>query len=378
MDYQSALLDQGWFRDYSSSDDWQRLLVFLHQLGNPSLKPDARRMKRRHLFNPTSNAAPRQSGFYLLERAFEFERLFVDKEALRLRGEEIPDEFRDFIIPLTPDLETYNRSAEMVREEINRTPQSLKNELYELGFWPKTEYFDRVFNSKGSIPASIAESEPHNDWTRAMFYLAFSEAIGVTPLLSGTKARFAQDLGARMLESQHDHVRRIFDKAFQEKWRSISEPGASAWDLWSQDAPPILEYITNQAINTDRSAYDLFMDLRGSKPAQDYRRLLGHLRECFSNGRAAQFEAIKVCNELSKVAKAWSSTLDLGAQVNYVPRKLKLRCIPVIGKILEFLQMDKLPIKDKILGSPPGYLVFCSTWYSESFDYEFGRSDGPP
>ena len=377
MDYQSALLDQGWFRDYSSLDDWKRLLQFLHKLGDPSIDRDTRRMRQQHLFDAASKGAPCQSGFYLLERAFEFEHLYVDKEALRLRGVEIPAEFRDFIIPLAPDLDIYNRAAATVHKEISQIPQAQRNELYELGLWPKTEYFDRLFESMASIPPSIAQSEPHHDWTRAFFYLAFAEAIGVTPLLSGTKARFVTELGACMLRSQHLHVQKMFDEAFLDEWRIISGTGSNAWELWTQNVPPILEHITNQAIKLDTSAYNLFVDLRNSHPARDYRNLLRDLRECFSNGRAGLIEAHQVCRGLHKVAKAWSSTLDVGAQVKYVPRELKFKLIPVIGRLLEFANMDVVTVKDKILESPPGFLVFCSSWYSDALDYEFGRSDGP-
>lgn len=368
MDYQSALLDQGWFRDYNGLDDWQRLLNFLHKLGDPSIDRDTRRVKQQHLFNAASKGAPNQSGFYLLERAFEFENLFVDKEALRLRGNEIPNEFRNFIVPLSPDLDTYNRAAATVQKEISRTPQAQRNELNELGLWPKTEYFDRLFTSQENVPTSIAQSEPHHDWTRAFFYLAFAEAIGVTPLLSGTKARFVTELGACMLKSQHDQVQKIFDDAFLEQWRTISEPGSNVWDLWSKNVPPILEHITNRAIKLDTSAYNVFMDLRDSPSARDYRNLLWKLRECVSNGRAGLIEANKVYRDLHKVAKAWSSTLDVGSEVKHVHRTLRLRCIPIIGRLLELFNMDEAMIKDKILDTPPGFLVFCSSWYSDPFD----------
>lgn len=376
MDTHSVLLDQAWFRNYDTYEDWARLIKVLHQLGNPSIDRDYRRGMQHEILNPTSTRSPGVDGVYLLERVFEFDRLIIDEMALRLNANQIPPELQDVIVPITPSLGVYQNAGAEIEKEARIRQESESADTTDLNPWSKTEYHESLYRSEADLPEALVRSTPHNDWVRAFFYMAFAEQLGVSPLVSGPKARYLNQMGARTVETQHETVREIFDTAFLERWRSVSKAGADSFELFSQQTPPILEHITSKAINEDVSALTILRDLRESEPAVEYRRLLGELRAAFAGGRKGHVDALRILTGIKNVADSWASELDPAANVRYVPRNLKLRCVPIVGRLLEFADMEAPEVKDRILEKPPAFLIFCANWYSEQFDYEFGRSEG--
>ena len=368
----SAVIDLSWIggenRTNAQFDD---MINNLRLLGNTGYERSMRRGIASKMLAPNSSSL---QDLYLLERLFEFETLLIDESALNSCGMTIPSELNDYLKPVTPSREVYILTATELHERMSEIPKRERMLLGDFDYLPKTRYFDKLWKDTNEFPSAIAESNNSNDWIRAVFYLAFANQLGSNLLLSGQKSQYLSTISNICTDSQHEVVRRIFDAAFTEELKEHYPDEESMWSIYANQTPPIIEYVISKSVESDTSALDILDSLRQSREAVEYRDLLSQLRNYSQGTRSDRVEAMKISKSLSKVAKVWAGTLDMGNYIDYVPRTLKLKKLPLIGNILELAELDEVKLKDYLLSSPPGYLVFCASWYGK--DFKFGESEG--
>ena len=369
----SAIIDLSWFgTNNPNAESWRDSLTNLSVLGDASIAKAKRHSLARSLI--TDGTYSRQ--LYLLERLFEFDSIFLDGIAIRLQASyRIPEQLENCFELVEPDKEVYQSAVADLNSNLELLPEDVRKELDTLKYWEKTAYHDDIFKHIGKIPPIIAGSYTFNDIPRAFFYLALAKAISAVPLMTGSKARAIQSMGVMIPQSQHGFVKSVLDAAFVEGIKSRPESN-DIWRISETICPPIIEYLLFRAVEEDQPFVDLLLRLRDTTHARDYRKKMSELRLCAENARFSREDVAKISKtteELSKLALGWAESFDYDRGVNYVPRKLNLSKLPLIGKWLALAGMEKLEIKDLLVSGPPGYLIFCANWYNPRL--EFGHSD---
>lgn len=242
--------------------------------------------------------------------------------------------------------------------------RELRNELMNPGsndFWSSVDkrFHDGLFAHRTLHKAALAES--NDTLERAFFYLEFGRQLGHVPLLSTSKRRWLEIMGAHVQQSLHDIIKQKFQKTVLEQLEMDLGP---AFEQIVTPTPPVAELVLRSAIERSHSLWQAALELRQSQEAADYRRLLTELRGLLHAGRPGAVEAQRCLSGLAKVAQIRGTHNDVALGVSRSKRKLKFDKIPLIGNLLAAAGMSEVEIRDRILTAPPGYLVFIARWYS--------------
>ena len=367
-----AIIDLRWLNAFEEKSSTHSFIDCLEMIGDASKPKIIRRQIAANLLKPSFS--PGTEEMYLLERLFEFDHLLIDSAAFEASNIRIPYPLDEYFKRIEPTLDVYNDTAKTLKSQVAATPVETRNKLGMKDFCAKNGYHDAMWKHLRNMPSWIADSQNSNDWIRAIFYLIFADTLGVTPLMSGTKAKYLNTIGQLCLESQHDIVSKIFDGAINDEFERYHPNPESIWTQYTSTTPPIMEHILSEAVTNNRPAMEVFTELREDPRAKQYRKLMIEMRHYCQGTRGSRVELLRITKALSTVAEVWATTLDFKLQISYVPRRICLKKIPLVGQLLELASMDTLEIRDYLLNSPPGYLMFASSWYINQFP--FGESEG--
>ena len=102
--------------------------------------------------------------------------------------------------------------------------------------------------------------------------------------------------------------------------------------------------------------------MKDAKNARAFRKWLADIQVHLAEGTTGgKIEALRILDELKRVASLWTTHLDPTVGVTHKRRELRLSWVPRIGGLLDLL--DKPTIRDPILNRK-GYLTFVSSWYT--------------
>lgn len=308
-----------------------------------------------------------QQRLLFLEQLVVTDEMVVDQIALTKGMTTLPAGLESCFCKIQPAPETYRAAA----DQAQKLKSKLRNSEYGIGknlelvpklsqdpFWsmPEKKYHDILF--KNALGSSLADSS--DSLGRALFYLEFSHQLGITPTLSSGKKDWLNHFEEGIVPSVHSRIVNLFDKTISEQLSTVLLDVTGVCEL---APPPVAELIVRTCLTENRALDEVTMEIRESKEAKSYRKLLATIRDSLMGGRPGIIEAAKATSALSDLAHLWGEALDPKLGVYREKRTLNFKHLPLIGKLLETASMSEVEIKDYILNSPPGYLAFISSWY---------------
>lgn len=371
-----GLIDFGWFgHNNPGENDWRRLREKLDVFEGGKIPDDQKGPVIQKLLQHNSFAR----SLFLLERVFEYDKLFIDGVALGERPHfVVPSELKDVFEVHNPDIEIYNQTGRALTDFHRDNSESLfLDEWKKLRSWGDSNYHDELFEEMDKVPGIFADSRGTNDWARAIFYLQLAKAIDAIPVLSSPKMSMLNSMGISVLGSQHAVVTQFLNEGFRSGAEDIFGR-SDVFQLLEYEAPPILEFLVKRSAEKNISIITALNDLRQTNNAKRYREFLTKMRVYASNldNKSNRIEYLKIAREIKRIAKAWGESLNNETGISYVPRKIKLSTLPLVGKILEIANMSEIEIKDLVLWGVPGHLAFCASWYEPKF--KFAHIDHQP
>lgn len=206
----------------------------------------------------------------------------------------------------------------------------------------------------GVTPRILANSS--DIVARVFFYLEFARYLGHALLLSPAKCRWLDLIGETMKQTLHEKMVRDTDKKmFDRIFVDCSVPTS-----------PVAELILYKACMERMPLVSAALEIRESREATDYRRLLSELRDAETMG--VRYDALQVQTKLAKLDKIvqqWREEGDPSLGIVYERKVFDVKGIPKIGWLLALAGMNKIEVDDMLLNEPPGYLAFISSWYAK-------------
>jgi hypothetical protein len=351
------LIDLGWLELFNSNPSWER--------------------SKRDLSNPVSNASTSERAqaisyvdigpilgpiLSFLEQIVVSEKLIIDEAALSESTFSLPAGLESEFTKICPNQRVYEKTVKntfnILRGIFNGGDEVMTREELDNQLWSMAEkqYHDILSKSAFFPTASLAAT--NNSAARAIFYLEFSKELGFPPFLSKDKKNWLEFLRKLTRPTFHECITKLFKGAiFNDLEEFIGDV-----DVYPA-MPPVAELIVRNSIMKAIPLDEATLEIKYLPGARDYRKLLNELEGAMRRGWSGRSDVQKILQSLKKVADVWGKSIDFDLNVTRSQRTFKIGKLPIIGKLLEVASMDELTIKDFILNSPPGYIVFIREWF---------------
>jgi hypothetical protein len=202
---------------------------------------------------------------------------------------------------------------------------------------------------------SLARS--HLGVERTLVYYEIAAAAGVPLILHPSRYDAAQAIEVAC-SNAYTAVKEIVRSTFQQ---SIQKQLESLGQTHTVGLPPLASKIVETAGKEGISIIQAATRIKRSKNAQAFRKWLAEIQMNLAEGSMqSKLEALRMLEELKRVASLWSTNLDTKEGVSHKRRELRLSWVPRIGCLLDLL--DKPTLRDPILNRK-GYLTFVSSWF---------------
>lgn len=202
---------------------------------------------------------------------------------------------------------------------------------------------------------SLARS--HLGVERTLVYYETAAAAGVPLILHPSRYEEALAIDVACADA-YTAVKEIVRTTFEEPIKNQLETLGQVDRI---PLPSLAAKVIEAAGREGTSIIEAAAQIKESKNAQAFRRWLTDIQINLAAGSTAgKLEALRMLEELKRVASLWSTHFDTKEGVTHKRRELRLSWIPRIGCLLDLL--DKPTIRDPILNRK-GYLTFVSSWF---------------
>jgi hypothetical protein len=192
---------------------------------------------------------------------------------------------------------------------------------------------------------------------RADYYFALARKLGVYLSLHPKRSEYLRSsLGKRRRGPSSKVAISHFDKRLS----SIEVAEYAGVDL---SVPPVVDYVMAFAAKNRVDILTATNEIRLTRNAVRFRERCGKIDEELTDfaGRPSVLSLQKLIHDIDEVASKWKNDLDEG--VKYVRRQVSLRKVWGLGSLLESLGVDKLTLKDPVIFSRDGDLLFLNDLY---------------
>lgn len=194
---------------------------------------------------------------------------------------------------------------------------------------------------------------------RTLVYYETAAAAGVPLVLHPFRYYEALAIDAACSDA-YTAVKEIVHKTFEEPIKNQLE---SLGQIHSIELPPLALKMVEFAGREGISIIEAAARIKESKNAQAFREWLADIQINLAEGSTqSKLEALRMLEELKRVASLWSTHLDTKEGVTHKRREFRLSWVPRIGGLLDLL--DKPTLRDPILNRK-GYLTFVSSWFDK-------------
>jgi hypothetical protein len=195
---------------------------------------------------------------------------------------------------------------------------------------------------------------------RTLVYYETAAAAGVPLILHPHRYEEAKAIDLACCDA-YASVRELLRTAFEDPIRSQLE---SLGQTHTVTVPPLVTQLIQIAGTQQVSIVDAAIEIKDSKNARSFRKWLSDLQQCLAARTiGGGVEALRILDELRRVASLWVAHLDVTVGVTHKKREFRLSWIPRVGALLDLL--DKPTLRDPILNQK-GYLNFLSSWYGKT------------
>jgi hypothetical protein len=245
----------------------------------------------------------------------------------------IPDEVRESV---ADEMQRHGESLRYLECDFSSGDKAVHDYLYENGKADFADSTDSAF--------------------RAFYYVFLARSSGLPLVISEEKQRILDQLRSEIIAQGSAAHRRLSEKALGE---------LKADTVWSAPLPPVQEMILRTCWEKKVSPWEAGMELRASKEAIAYRRLINELDRLSRGSLGDRALATAKLSEIETHLNSWSERP--GSTPGRPWRKLNLQKIPGIGWIAEaFGLFANIPIPDIKVGKSDAALVFMSEWFRPS------------
>jgi hypothetical protein len=248
---------------------------------------------------------------------------------------------------------------ERCMDVLGRTSQAIKAAHPEVawseyGFGDDKGYGEFLTDFYGSA-AFLARS--NFDVERTLVYYETAAVAGVPLVLHPSRYEEAGAINTACYDA-YMSVKEVLRKAFEEPIRSQLD---SLGQTRAAPLPPLISKLVEAAGRDGVSIIEAAVQMKDAKNAREFRKWLAEIQTHLAQGTiGGKVEALRMLEELKRVAELWIKHLDATVDVTHKKRELKLSWVPRIGGLLELL--EKPTIRDPILNRK-GYLTFVSSWF---------------
>jgi hypothetical protein len=224
------------------------------------------------------------------------------------------------------------------------------------GFGPEKEYGE-ILNKFYGNGAFLARSNFGVE--RTLVYYETAAAAGVPLILHPSRYKEARAIDAACCDA-YVAVKEVLRTSFEDPIRSQI---ASLGQTHTIAVPPLVSKLIEVAGREGLSIIEAATQMKDAKNAREFRKWLADIQLHLAQGTlGGKVEALRMLDELRRVASLWTTYLDTTVGVTHKRRELQLSWVPRIGGLLSLL--DKLTIRDPILNRK-GYLTFVSSWFND-------------
>jgi hypothetical protein len=244
-----------------------------------------------------------------------------------------------------------SRAIKEVRPEVHWT---------DFGWGPEKEYGEILedFYGDAGYRASLASSNFGVE--RTLVYYETAAAAGIPLLLHPDRYKEVESIDSACCDA-YKSVKELLRTTFEEPIRSQLECLGHTYKV---PLPPLVSKLIEIAGAEGLSILEAAKEMKDSKDARAFWKWLGEIQGHLAQGTiGGKVEALKMLDELRRVASDWTKYLDPTVGVTHKRRQLTLSWVPRIGALLDLL--DKPTIRDSILNRK-GYLSFVSSWFNDS------------
>ncbi len=195
------------------------------------------------------------------------------------------------------------------------------------------------------------------DVERTLVYYETAAVAGVPLVLHPSRYEEARAIDKACCDA-YAAVKELLRAAFEDPIRNQLDSLGLAHAV---ALPPLVSKMIEVAGKEGLSIIGAATQMKDAKDARAFRKWLAdiqlHLAEGSTGGK---IEALRMLDELRRVASLWTTYLDPTVGVTHKRRELRLSWVPRIGGLLDML--DKPTMRDPILNRK-GYLTFISSWF---------------
>jgi hypothetical protein len=192
---------------------------------------------------------------------------------------------------------------------------------------------------------------------RTLVYYETAAVAGVPLVLHPSRYEEAGAINTACNDA-YMSVKEVLRKAFGEPIRSQLD---SLGQTCALPLPPLVSKLVEAAGRDGVSIIEAAVQMKDAKNAREFRKWLAEIQTHLAQGTiGGKVEALRMLEELKRVAELWIKHLDATVGVTHKKRELKLSWVPRIGGLLGLL--EKPTIRDPILNRK-GYLTFISSWF---------------
>lgn len=194
---------------------------------------------------------------------------------------------------------------------------------------------------------------------RTLFYYETAAAAGVPLVLHPARYVEAWAIDAACCDA-YGSVKEVLRTAFEDPIRSQLD---SLGQTHTVAVPPLVSKLIEIAGREGRSIIEAATEMKDSKNARAFRKWLAEIQMNLAQGTTGgKVEALRMLDELRRVASLWTTYLDTTVGVTHKRRELRFSWVPRIGGLLDLL--DTPTVRDPILNRK-GYLTFVSSWFND-------------
>ena len=193
---------------------------------------------------------------------------------------------------------------------------------------------------------------------RTLVYYETAAAAGVPLILHPDRYDEAAAIDVACCDAYRS-VKEVLRTAFEDPLRSQLD---SLGQTHSVALPPLVSKLVEVAGKGGISIIEAAVQIKDSKDAREFRKWLAEIQMHLAQGTTGgKVEALRMLDELRRVASSWITYLDTSVGVTHKRRELQFSWVPRIGGLLGLL--EKPTIRDPILNRK-GYPTFVSSWFN--------------
>jgi hypothetical protein len=194
---------------------------------------------------------------------------------------------------------------------------------------------------------------------RTLFYYEIAATAGVPLVLHPDRNDETWAIDAACCDA-YGSVKEVLRTAFEDPIRKELE---SLGQTHTVAVPPLVAKLIQIAGREGVSIIEAAAQIKDSKNARAFRKWLTEIQLHLAQGTTGgKVEALRMLDELRRVASLWTTYLDTTVGVTHKRRELRFSWVPRIGALLDLL--DKPTVRDPILNRK-GYLTFISSWFND-------------